>query len=410
MTGAQFAAERELGTRQRGSSSSSATRELLLGVAGGLPEPLAELVEQLLGEGEEAAAVSVAVSAANRLRSQPRRRATEPEVRLDPRRALACNRCPELARCGGAVEGCSWELCRGHCGSCGVRCPARQDLAAWQQDVQGLGLEDLQQSFAPVPQLPPVVAVVDSNELLRWGVAGEWPAWALSLADAHSKRTGAPWSTWTDGRVGGGSPPERLRAAGARRLVLTGVMNDQRLAALWPAVARRRLVPGFDLVLAPAWSVYDTDPRLEHLYAIRQSALAADRMARVGPVVPTLNWYRKHDLDRQLAWLERVGAAAIAVDCSTLSGARRWQEVRSALAYIRTVLPNVELHLYGASSADRVEDLVAFDRVVLYSARPAALARTRQVLDEDLRPRTGAEDPGLCLLTSLGHLLARLSR
>ena len=38
--------------------------------------------------------------------------------------------------------------------------------------------------------------------------------------------------------------------------------QDQRLAALWPAVARRRLVTGFDLVLAPAWSVYDDDPGL----------------------------------------------------------------------------------------------------------------------------------------------------
>ncbi len=255
-----------------------------------------------------------------------------------------------------------------------------------------------------------MLAVIDSNELLRWGVAGEWPAWALSLADAHSKRTGAPWSTWTTAGSDPGSPVERLRAAGARRLVLTGVMSDQRLAALWPAMARRRLVVGFDLVLAPAWSTYETDPRLEHLFAIRQSALAADLTARVGPVVPTLNWYRRHDLDRQLSWLERTEAAAIAVDCSTLSGDRRWREVRSALAYIRTVLPHVELHLYGASSAERVEDLAAFDRVVLYSARPAALARTRQVLDEGLRPRPGPEDPGLCLLISLAHLLARLSR
>src|SRR5207253_8196621 len=42
----------ELGTRRRGDSSSSATRELLLGVAGGLPASLAGLVEQLLAEGE----------------------------------------------------------------------------------------------------------------------------------------------------------------------------------------------------------------------------------------------------------------------------------------------------------------------------------------------------------------------
>jgi hypothetical protein len=185
-------------------------------------------------------------------------------------------------------------------------------------------------------------------------------------------------------------------------------MNDQRLAALWPAVARRRLVTGFDLVLAPAWSVYDDDPRLEHLFAIRQSALAADLMAAAGPVVPTLSWYRKVDLDRQLAWLARVGATAIAVDCSTLQGAQRWREVKSALAYIWSVLHGVELHVYGASSAERVEDLAAFDRVILHTARPAALARTRQILDDDLQPRPGPEDPGLCLLTSLSHLVSRL--
>src|SRR5437588_445279 len=133
-------------------------------------------------------------------------------------------------------------------------------------------------------------------------------------------------------------------------------------------------------------------------------------MAGKGPVVPILNWYRKPDLDRQLVWLGRTGAGAVGVDCSTLYGARRWREVRSALAYIRTVLPGAELHVYGASAAERVEDLALFDRVVIYTARPAALARVRQILDEDLRPRSGPEDPGVCLLTSLGHLLARLSR
>ncbi len=411
--GAPAPAKLELGRKRRGASSRSSnsiTQELLLGVAGGLPVAFAELVQQLLAEGEEAAAVSVAVAALTRLLSRPRTPRPEPDIRLDPRRAAACNLCPELARCGGQADGCDWRRCRHNCAGCGVRCPARADLTGWQRDVAGLGLEDLRSEFPAVPQLPPLVPVVDSNELLRWGVSAEWPAWALSLADAHSKRTGSAWSTWTAAGSGLRSPVERLRAAGARRLVLTGVMNDQRLAALWPAMARPRLVTGVDLVLAPAWSVYDTDPRLEHLYAIRQSALVANLLAGSGPVVPILNWYRKHDLDRQLAWLERVGAGAVGVDCSTLYGARRWREVRSALAYIRTVLPGAELHVYGASSADRVEDLALFDRLVLYTARPGALARARQILDQDLRPHSGPEDPGLCLLTSQGHLLARLSR
>ena len=259
------APELELGRKWRGgssSSSSSTTQELLLGVAGGLPAAFAELVEQLLVEGEEGAAVAVAVAALTRLRLRAQRPPPESEVRLDPGRAAACNGCPELARCGGDPAGCSWRWCRRSCGSCGVRCPLRADLAVWQRDVAGLGLEDLRRAFPALPQLCPLVPIVDSNELLRWGVAGEWRAWALSLADAHSKRTGSPWSTWTEAGAGPQSPLERLRAAGARRLVLTGVMNDQRLAALWPAMARSRLVTGGDLVLAPAWSIYDDDPRL----------------------------------------------------------------------------------------------------------------------------------------------------
>ncbi|MDQ6900228.1 MAG: hypothetical protein M3072_12095, partial [Candidatus Dormibacteraeota bacterium] len=163
--GAPAPPELELGRKRRGGSSrssSSITQELLLGVAGDLPPALAALVEQLLAEGEEAVALSVAVVALNRLRSTraplPR---PPPEIRLDPRRAAACNRCPELTRCGGHADGCDWGRCQQNCASCGVRCPARADLAAWQRDVAGLGLEDLKRTFPAVPQLPPLVPVID---------------------------------------------------------------------------------------------------------------------------------------------------------------------------------------------------------------------------------------------------------
>src|SRR6202011_4628056 len=184
---------------------------LLLAVAGDLPTALAALIEPLWAGGEEGAAVSVAVAALPRLRTRARGPRPQPEIRLDPQRAAACNGCPELARCGGRADGCDWRRCRHDCASCGVRCPTRADLAAWQRDVDGLALEDLNRAFPAVPQLPRLVPVVDCNELLRWGVSAEWPAWALSLADAHSKRTGAGWSTWTAAGSSPQSPVERLR-------------------------------------------------------------------------------------------------------------------------------------------------------------------------------------------------------
>src|SRR3989442_14770931 len=157
--GAPAPAELELGRKRRGGSSrssSSITQELLLGVAGDLPTALAALVEQLLAEGEEAAALSVAVAALTGLRPRARAPRPEPEIRLDPQRAAACNRCPELARCGGHADGCDWRRCRHDWATCGVRCRTRADLAAWQRDVDGLGLEDLNRAFPAGPQLPPL--------------------------------------------------------------------------------------------------------------------------------------------------------------------------------------------------------------------------------------------------------------
>ena len=87
-------------------------------------------------------------------------------------------------------------------------------------------------------------------------------------------------------------------------------------------------------------------------------------LSRWAPVVATLHWYRKYDRDRQLVWLQRSQATAAGIDCSTLYGARRWREVLSAIAYIRAVMPELELHVWGASSADRLRDLANFELCV----------------------------------------------
>ncbi len=94
-------------------------------------------------------------------------------------------------------------------------------------------------------------------------------------------------------------------------------MNDQRFGLRSgpygqpPGLGRNRSGAG------TAWSVYDDDPCLEHLL------LPSVRP----PWWPTPNWYPKYELDGQNTWLERRNT--IAVDCSTLTGARRWREVHS---------------------------------------------------------------------------------
>jgi hypothetical protein len=247
------------------------------------------------------------------------------------------------------------------------------------------------------------VPIIDLEELRDWGVASRWPAWGVSISEVHSARTGAPWQTWASGAA-----TASAHAAGAVALVLVGVASDELLAAAWPHLAAGRTAAGFDLVLAPAWSVYDDDPRLEHLFAFRQSLQVAIALARSNPVVPTLHWSRRHDLDRQLLWARRCRARGVGIDCSTLPGRRRWLEVRAAMTYIRAALPGVQLHVQGPATAERLRDVVRLGATTVYTHRPAALARARRVLGEDLRDRPGPDDPAECLLISIEHMARHL--
>jgi hypothetical protein len=231
-----------------------------------------------------------------------------------------------------------------------------------------------------------------------------WPGWAVSLTQGHSVRSGAAWRPWASGAAAA-----QARKAGAQLLVLTGVAPDQLLAAAWPHLARGLSAAGFDLIVAPAWSIYLDDPRQEHLFAIRKSIQAAVALARRQPVVPTLHWYRRHDLDRQLRWARHCRARALAIDCSTQPGRRHWLEVRAAMAYMRAALPGVELHVQGPATKERLHDLARLGSVTVYTRRPAALARARRVLDQELRDRPGPDDRAECLLISVEQMARRLA-
>jgi hypothetical protein len=367
-----------------------------------LPDPVAGVVRALTDEGAAVAAVTRAETAIAALRRVAPLDLTD-AAPVDAGRAGECEGCPELTICGGSEQGCAWAWCSRRCDSCGIRCPRRSDLEAWRAATGSLRLEDLVGPLLEPPPLPALVPVIDLEELRDWRVARHWPAWGISLSEVHSARTGAPWRTWASGAAAA-----EAHAAGAATLALVGVANDQLLAAAWPHLAGGRTAAGLDLVVTPAWSVYDDDPRMEHLFAIRQSAQAAVALAAHQPVVPTLHWFRRHDLDRQLRWARSCGTRAIGIDASTLPGRWRWLEVRAAMAYIRAALPGVRLHVQGPATADRLRDLARLREVTVYTHRPAALARARRVLDEDLRDRRGPDDPAECLLISVEHLARHL--
>jgi hypothetical protein len=125
--------------------------------------------------------------------------------------------------------------------------------------------------------------------------------------------------------------------------------------------------------------------------------------------VPTLHWYRRHDLDRQLRWARCCGASALAIDCSTQPARRHWLEVRAAMTYMRAALPGVQLHVQGPATRERLQDLARLGSITVYTRRPAALARARRLLDHDLSERLGPDDRAECLLISVEQMARHLA-
>ena len=209
-----------------------------------LPEPIAVVISALVAEDRLTEALTRAEAAIDALR---RPRAEFPltnQASLVAHAAAECRRCPELRICGGARNGCAWAWCTRSCLNCGVRCPQRADLGAWRRATGSLDLDDLAGPLGEPPRLPSLVPVIDLEELRDWGVARHWPAWALSLTEAHSQRTGAVWRSWASG-----AGAAEARRAGARTLVLTGVASDQLLAAAWSHLSRGDSVSGLGVRL-----------------------------------------------------------------------------------------------------------------------------------------------------------------
>lgn len=325
--------------------------------------------------------------------------------------AAVCRRCPHRQVCGGHPDGCAWQHCDTDCARCPVRCPDRADIAVWDHDVGGLGLDDrpVTCDLQVPPPMPAVVPVIEAGALTG-ELASRWPAWGISISRIHSARTGRVWPSWADG-----TRAQALHDLGVEVLIVEGVATDDRLIKGWAQLRRGVTGTGFDVYATPAWSVYDDDPRLEHLFAIRQSALVAAATARrtSAPVVATVHWRTRRDLDRQLAWVDRCGGGAVAIDASTLHSAAAWIEVRAALAYVVAMLGNVTLHVTGPATSDRLDDLAGLGagRVVVHTSRPAALARAHRYLDGDLteQDRPFGWSPADCLMGSVGSMTARLT-
>lgn len=272
-----------------------------------------------------------------------------------------------------------------------MRCARRADAAAWVADAGDLGFEDLRFRVHPLPELPRFIPQVDGHRLAAFDAGLSWPAYAIGLRRVFSLSTGRLRRAWQ-----GRTARDVLGAPSGTRLVLAAYGTDPLIERFWTNQHAEGLYGevaalGFDLVLAPNYSVYGNQPRFEHLLNIKRNALVAARLAEAGvPSVPNLYWWRRIDLERQLAWVLREEVPGVAVNLQTFRSRADWEMALSGLAYLASALPSgTRVFATGCSRAGRILALRRlFADLVLVSQNPQALARHGAVMTPSGRRRT----------------------
>lgn len=316
---------------------------------------------------------------------------------LSPAPGCDCRSCPFYSGnpratepiCSGCNTDCAYCGCAragggSKCARCPIRCGSRTDIAAWMADVGGsLAFDDVVLELALPAGLPAFIPQVDGGDLVTLDAVLGWPAYAIGLRRVVSPKTLAVYP-----RFAGRSAAEGMGLAPGRLAVLVGYGLDPLVEAVWtnkarllPELGRQR----WDLILAPNYSMYGSQPRAEQLLNFRRCLLIAAELEELGaPAVPNVYWFRKEDLDRYLAWMADVAPAAIAVNLQTFRTEADWEQMAlPGLTYLSTGMPEgTKLVATGTSSADRIGQLGALfrRRLVLVSQNPLQYARHGAVM------------------------------
>lgn len=317
---------------------------------------------------------------------------------LAPARGCDCSVCPFYVgnpaapepMCSGSSSDCNYCGCAranaprrdsgpSPCGQCPIRCGSRSDIGAWMADVGGtLAFDDLVLETRLPAGLPTYIPQVDGHDVAGFDADLRWPAYGVGLRRVFSPDTHRiyPKFAGVDAHVALGLAPGQLA-------VLVCFAEDPLVEAFW--TDRRSLIPqiaamGWDLVLAPNFSMYANQPRAEHLLNFRRNLLISTELADAGvPAVPNLYWFRKEDLDRYLSWLEDTRPPAVAINLQTFRTDEDWEVMAlPGLSYLALGIPeDLVVIVAGSSRVERIRALVELfgPRLRLVAQNAQAYAR-----------------------------------
>jgi hypothetical protein len=136
--------------------------------------------------------------------------------------------------------------------------------------------------------------------------------------------------------------------------VLERLWNDR--LALVPQIA----TAGYDLVVAPSYSIWTRRPRTEHLYNLKRSLIFYQEVQRLGvTAAPRLAWVIEQDIRRYVAWiLANPAVELVGLDWMTYRGDTDWQGQMEGLGLLdRLTGRRLKYLINGPTTSSRYADI-----------------------------------------------------
>jgi hypothetical protein len=245
------------------------------------------------------------------------------------------------------------------------------------------------------------------------------------LVQAYADAVDVPWVALHGGRVFGSAgrgitPKHRLPLRDAYRLgthtkiALELYVEDRVLEGLWSsrqAIIRELPALGFDLILAPNFSVWRDHSRFEQLVQQRRAFAFYHELVEAGlPAVPDVGW-SLFEPDGRL-WAEWINGQPDLRAVSIFCGGRKIHAERRALRetvedialFHRAVRPEVTFILGGVHAPERLVMLrraAPGRRLVVCNGMAYACAQRRRVIGQ--APSTVARSARECFLLNCSH-------
>lgn len=265
-----------------------------------------------------------------------------------------CGRCYEcLARriCGGCEPDCLYgtSVARVNGRRRDVTTCYRDDLAGFIADVGGLHFEDVVAAPSNLPRFPPYIPQVGRGLQLP-----PYPIYAVACDLVKDDLlNGRPLQNL---RARFGIPP-------SSHVLLINFAKDAIVERMWAAqrnVVASIAASSLDAVIAPNYSVYWTEPRMEQLINMKRSLVNFAQLQAQGvPAIPHIYWRRQQDLQRWAEWLHaNPSVSVISVNLQTFVSLDEWNFVLRGLRWLVDALPpHISFILAGKTSVQRITSL-----------------------------------------------------